>query len=186
VTTLTVEQAIIRDLDQAWTDLVRLRLQFEDNRWHSWEARHNAVGYQETARRSIARYRAELDAHRAQAAAFEARVDRLTDAAATVGEPAAIAVAYITYGPTVLTLADVVTPPAPAPSKESPMTTTRSLPTTAADLAAQLAINPPPALGFPPVYADLVAAIGDLPAARMYHAASQIAFDQRATARTTA
>jgi hypothetical protein len=66
------------------------------------------------------------------------------------------------------------------------MTTTRSLPTTAADLAAQLTINPPPALGFPPVYADLVAAIGELPAARMYHAASQIAFDQRAAARTTA
>jgi hypothetical protein len=66
------------------------------------------------------------------------------------------------------------------------VTTAQYLPTTAAEFAAQLAINPPPALGFPPVYADLVAAIGELPAARMYHAASKIAYDQRAAARATA
>jgi hypothetical protein len=186
VTTLTTEQAIIRDLDRAWTDLICLQIKFEDGGFYSYEDRFNSVGYMQTARRSIARYREELDTHRAQAAEFEARVDRLTVAATTVGEPAAVAVAYLAYGPTVLTLADVVTPPTSAPSKESPVTTTRPLPITPTDLAALLAINPPPKFGFPPVYADLVAAIGELPAARMYHAASQIAYDQRATARTTA
>jgi hypothetical protein len=36
------------------------------------------------------------------------------------------------------------------------------------------------------VYAELVAAIGELPAARMYHEAAQIAFDQRNAARNAA
>jgi hypothetical protein len=66
------------------------------------------------------------------------------------------------------------------------VTATTALPTTAAELAAQLAINPPQGLLDPPVYVELVAAIGHLPAAEMYHAAAQIAFDKRAAARANA
>jgi hypothetical protein len=109
VTTLTTEQAIIRDLDRAWTDLMRLRLQAEDDRFYSYEDRFNSVGYQETARRSIARYREELDTHRAQAAEFAARVERLTDAAAIVGDPLLTALGYLVHGPAVLPDSDTST-----------------------------------------------------------------------------
>jgi hypothetical protein len=66
------------------------------------------------------------------------------------------------------------------------MTATTALPTTAAELAARIATQPTPAHVDPPVYVELVAAIGHLPAAEMYHAAAQHAYDQRAAARANA
>jgi hypothetical protein len=66
----------------------------------------------ETARRSIARYREELDTHRAQAAESQTRVDRLAAVARDTGLLKAAAIAYLVYGPAVLPPADGVAPPA--------------------------------------------------------------------------
>lgn len=94
--------AIIRDLDQAWTDLIRLQDKFAAGRFYSYEDRYNSAGYMQTALRTIDARRAELDAHRAQLAASEERVTRLADVARDTGLLKAAAVAYLVYGPTVL------------------------------------------------------------------------------------
>jgi len=108
---LTAEQAIIRDLDQAWTDRLRLEAQFAQNLWHSWEDRYNAGGYLDTALRTIDACRKELDALRAELDEFEARVNRLAVAAATVGDPLLTALGYLAHGTTVLPPSTTTPPP---------------------------------------------------------------------------
>jgi hypothetical protein len=106
--TLTAEQVIIRDLDQAWTDRLRLEDEFAEDRWYSWEDRYNAGGYLDTALRTIAACRRKLDALRVELDEFEARVNRLATAAATGGDPLLTAIGYLAHGTAVLPAADYV------------------------------------------------------------------------------
>lgn len=100
---ITTEHKIIAALDAAWSDLLRIRLDFELDRFHSWEARYNAHGYRQTALHAIDRHRADLDALRADHAATAARVEHLTTTATATGDPLLTALGYLAHGPAILT-----------------------------------------------------------------------------------
>lgn len=100
---LTTEHKIIRDLDAAWSDRLRLEARIIDDRFCSYEDRYNSHSYLECARRAIDARRKELDALRADRAATAARVEHLTATATTAGDPLLTALGYLAHGAAILT-----------------------------------------------------------------------------------